>query len=141
MTVTVVTHKQGQAASVTITKTVSELATANSWTNAQPYSSFALDGVITVSCPEGGQNNNAKYYSSDSSWRLYKAGNSVTGGTIKVDAASGYTIQTVSFTITGGTITGLTSNTAVTVNAATWTSGVTTSNAKITSFTITYIAA
>ena len=134
--ITVVTHKDGEVAPVTITKTAAQLASANNWADSQPYYSFNLDSVITVSCPQQ-SGNNAKYYAgSGGTWRIYKND----GGTIKVDAASGYTIQSVSFNIKSGAITGVTSNTPITVNAATWTSGVCTSNAQIVSFTVTYIA-
>lgn len=124
---------------VTITKTADALAATYNWESSKAYYSFKLDDVVTVSCPQEA-GNNAKYYTGSNgaagTWRIYKND----GGTIRVAVAEGYTIKSVSFAVKSGTITGITSNTAITVEDSVWTSGVCTSNAQITSFTVVYVA-
>ena len=71
----------------TVTFTFSELANANSWTNGTAYTTVELD-PITLTAVGGG--NNGKYYTSDSSWRMYD------GGTVAITAANGYKITAVS---------------------------------------------
>lgn len=62
------------------TFTFSEIATANSWANGIAYSPVTLDPV-TITASGGG--NNAKYYTSDNSWRMYN------GGTVTISVANG----------------------------------------------------
>ena len=83
----------------TATFTFSELASANSWSNGTAYTSVEI-APITLSAAGGG--NNGKYYTSDTSWRMY------TGGTVNITAAEGFEITgvssnpTQSFTISNG---------------------------------------
>ncbi len=55
---------------VTITKTVKDIATSNSWENSKQYNSIALDDNVTVTIT-GGQNS-GKYYDSGNEWRIYQ---------------------------------------------------------------------
>lgn len=55
---------------VTITKTVKDIATSNSWENSKQYNSIALDDNVTVTIT-GGQNS-GKYYDSGNEWRTYQ---------------------------------------------------------------------
>lgn len=75
-----------------MTKTIAEIATANSWSDATVYSSFSLDSYITVSCTSG--SNTGKYYSSDDTWRMYANENAI----VTVSAAGNNTISSITFT-------------------------------------------
>ena len=83
----------------TVTFTFSDLATANSWENGVAYTPVTIS-PITLSADGGG--NNAKYYTSDQTWRMYN------GGTVTITPEEGYEITAVSsnpsrtFTITDG---------------------------------------
>ncbi len=57
------------AAEVTVEKTIEDVATANSWSDATQYTSFAMDDIITVSVTGGA--NSGKYYTNGHNWRLY----------------------------------------------------------------------
>ena len=124
--------ESGEPELVIVTKTIAQIASANSWVNATAYPSFALDSNITVSC-SGSDANTGKYYSSGNDWRLYASGNA----TFTIAAVSGYTISSITVKFSG-TITGITSETELSIDDSTWTSGATTSNAKITSITVAY---
>lgn len=127
-----------------VSVTMSEYATANSWTNASQHLSFDLDDVISVECSEGVDN--GKYYSSDGEWRIYQS----QGGTFTISAASGHTIETVTVTYNvknGGVMlngtTQVPSGTTVNVNASsiTFSAGSTTGTSgqvKVTGITVTY---
>lgn len=80
--------------SVTISKTMEEVATANSWVNSTQYTTVNLDDVITVEA-SGGQNT-GKYYTNGNNWRLYQTENP----TLTISAKDGYTIKTVKITYT-----------------------------------------
>ena len=72
-----------------VTFTFSELAAANSWANGTAYTTVELNPITLTAV---GGVNNGKYYTSDSSWRMYN------GGTVKITAANGYKITAVSST-------------------------------------------
>ena len=82
-----------------ITFNFADLASANNWQNGEAYTPVTLS-PITLSAAGGG--NNAKYYTSDDSWRMYN------GGTVNITAASGYVVTGVEsnpskeFTISNG---------------------------------------
>lgn len=101
------------AAETTVTKQMSSFG----WTNGTQYKTAALDDVITATVT--GNSNTGKYYTSDSTWRLYQNENA------KVTiAANGATIQTVKITfnlkdsgqLMNGSTT-VTSNSVITVGA------------------------
>lgn len=87
------------ATEATITKTMTEIATANNWTTAsgsgtQPcYTSFDLDANITISTSGGA--NCGSFWGTD--WRLYQA----QSGDVTVTAKNGCTLKSVTFTYTG----------------------------------------
>lgn len=81
------------ATEVTVSKTVEELATANSWANGTVVTPFALDEVITVST-DATDVNTGKYYTSGQQVRLYQTG----AAKLIVTAAEGYTISSITLT-------------------------------------------
>lgn len=83
---------EGNVTETTASDQISNVATANGWTSAYAYTSFKLDKNITISST--GTGNNAKYYSSDESWRLYQNGD----GNLIVTAAEGYNLSSVALT-------------------------------------------
>lgn len=134
---------------VTVEKTMVAIATANGWetssgTTIYNYYSFQLDENITVSVSEGG--NNGSFWGED--WRIYQAQNAE----LSITAATGYTLQAVTFTYTisnSGTLmhgsTKLTSGTeeALTGSKETFTVGNTNSSKnngqiRISAISITY---
>ena len=62
------------------------IASANSWVNGTAYTSVVVDGV-TITANGGG--NNGKYYTSDTTWRMYN------GGSITITPPSGKSIASV----------------------------------------------
>ncbi|MBR2956438.1 MAG: hypothetical protein IKC54_04530, partial [Clostridia bacterium] len=131
---------------ISASKTIAEIATANSWADAQKYSSFALDSVITVSS-SGTDANTGKYYTSGNDWRLYQTGSP----TLTISATEGYEIVSVKVTYsqknTGClTLTGsnVASGTLVDVNAQSVTFSVgntgdaTNGQARVTSIEVVY---
>ena len=112
-----------KAAPVTVTKTIAEIATANSWADSTLYASFSLDENITVSSAGTPVDNYAlntgKYYASSSTWRIYQNETP----SLTITAAEGYTIVSVKVTYSvknSGTLTldsaNIASDTVVTVN-------------------------
>ena len=81
-----------------VTKTMSEIATANNWVTASGsgtqtcYTSFNLDANITISTT--GEANCGSYWGAD--WRLYQN----KGGNVTVAVASGNVITSITFTYT-----------------------------------------
>ncbi len=75
------------------------IAAANSWVSGTAYTPVVVDGV-TITANGGG--NNAKYYSSDDTWRIYN------GGSVIITPPSGKSIASVTcnpsytFTIASG---------------------------------------
>ena len=66
-----------------------DLATANSWVNEGAYSPIVVNDV-TITAAGGG--NNAKYYTSNHTWRMYS------GGSLTITAPSGKYISSISST-------------------------------------------
>ena len=81
-------------ASTTVSKTIAEIAEANSWADATKYTSFALDDIITISCTGGG--NTGKYYNNGKNWRLYQN----ESPTLFVTAADDYLLNSITVTYT-----------------------------------------
>ena len=80
----------------TVSKTMSEIATANNWATASGngtqtcYTSFALNDYITISTT--GTPNCGSFWGTD--WRLYESKN----GNVIITAATGCSLQSVTFT-------------------------------------------
>lgn len=116
-----------EAEGTTVTKTVEELAKANSWTHATLYESVALDEVITASVATsidtGYPQNSGKYYTGKSyghQWRLYET----EGASLTLTAEAGYEIVSCKVTYVidnAGAFTGAESDQVITVNAASYT--------------------
>lgn len=70
---------------------ISDYATANSWTNGTQYDLVTIDGNISAN--RIGTGNNGKWYGD---WRFYTSGSE--SGSFSIDAADGYTLQSVTFT-------------------------------------------
>lgn len=131
------------ATEVTVSKTVEELATANSWENGTVVTPFALDEVITVSTVATDANT-GKYYTSGQQVRLYQTG----AAKLIVTAAEGYTISSITLTYASqntGIFVEATSGEAVNfenVQSATFTVGnsgeATNGQARVTSISVTY---
>jgi uncharacterized protein YjdB/endonuclease I len=138
--VTNVGASMGGQTTTTVTKTIANVATANSWVNGTAYTPWSLDANITISSVSGG--NNAKYYSSNSSWRIYQTDS----GTLTVTGASGVTLSSITVTFTAGssgTLGSLTSGTATAVSGSSVTYFVGSSsggkgNIQITAISVTY---
>ena len=135
--------REANATATTATTTIQKFAASQTpvWANGTAYTSWALDSNVTISTT--GTGNNAKYYSSDSSWRLYQSGN----GNLIITVSAGYTLASVTavYTVSNtGTLTGLTSNTATAASGASVTFPVgntgsgTSGSVKITSISVTY---
>ena len=108
-----------EQSSITVSKTIADIATANSWVNSTQYQTINLNEVITATVTGGG--NTGKYYTSGKDWRIYQNENP----TLVVSADDGYTIKTVKITYTinnTGVLTynnsNITSDSVVDVNAA-----------------------
>ncbi len=82
-----------------VTFVFGDLASSNNWSNGVAYTPVEIT-PITLSAVGGG--NNAKYYTSDKSWRMYN------GGTVNIVPTEGYKITAVTsapsqtFTINNG---------------------------------------
>ena len=125
---------------------IGDYAAAHSWTNGTKYTSISgLYATISVS----GGGNTGKYYTSDSTWRLYQG----ESATITFTANKGYKITTITckyLQSNSGTLkdssTNVPSNTTINVNANSKTLSVgntgsaTNGQAKITEIAITYQA-
>lgn len=111
--------------SITVSKTIAEIADANSWSNSEQYKTINLDDVITATAT--GESNTGKYYTSGNNWRIYQNETP----SLTISASDGYTIKTVKITYSisnTGILThngsNITSGTEVTVNAASISFGV-----------------
>lgn len=111
--------------SITVSKTIAEIADDNGWTNSTQYNTINLDEQITATATGGG--NTGKYYTSGNDWRLYQNETP----SLTISASDGYTIKTVKITYSisnTGILThndsNITSGTEVTVNAASISFGV-----------------
>ena len=131
------------ATEFTVSKTVEELATANSWANGTVVTPFALDEVITVST-SATDANTGKYYTSGQQVRLYQSG----GAELIISAAEGYTISSITLTYVSqntGIFVEAESGVAVdfeNVQSATFTVGnsgeATNGQARVTAISVTY---
>ena len=96
-TITVATHKEGDTAAVTITKTSNEIVEDKNYTvstngHEVMYTSLELDSVITVSTT--GQPNCGSFWGSTTiDWRLYQA----KAGNVVLTAAEGYQLVSATF--------------------------------------------
>lgn len=97
---------------VTISKTISSIAQANSWSNEKQYKTVNLDNVITAAVTGGG--NTGKYYSNGNNWRLYQS----ESAKLTITAIDGYTINSVKITYTNSNSGTLKSGSAL-INSAT----------------------
>lgn len=87
--------------STTTTFTFSSIASANNWSNGNAYTPVVIS-PITITANGGG--NNAKYYTSDQTWRMYSGGSlTITTSTGNITNVSSNPLYT--FTITNGTAT------------------------------------
>ena len=132
---------------VTVIKTVKDLAGQNGWINGEKYSRFEIDSVISVSSSISG--NNGKYYTSGNEYRLYQTDK----GTITFSAEPGYQIISIKITYAvsnSGCLTfdgaNISTGTVVEVNAESITFAVgnkgtaTNGQAKITAVEVVYLA-
>lgn len=133
-----------QSSATEVTVSISTYASANSWVNGTAYTSVAVDGIISATGASGG--NNAKYYSSNESWRFYEGDS----GSITISASSG-TIKSITFVYASGNNGVLkyggenkTSGTSVSINSNSATfsvshsSGTKNGNVQVTSITVIY---
>ena len=114
-----------EQSSITVSKTIADIAVANSWSDATQYKTINLDEQITVAVEGGG--NTGKYYTSGNNWRLYQTETP----SLTISAKEKYKIQSVKITYTvdkTGVLTynslNVASGTVVDVNAASITFGV-----------------
>ena len=110
---------------VAVTVYIGEYAVTNNWVSSTKYLTINMDSLITVTTSGG--SNTGKYYSSNSSWRIYQN----ESPSIVVTAAEGCTIKSVNIVYSysnNGTLTfdedNISSNTDVTINANSATFGV-----------------
>ena len=140
------------ADSNSVSVSIADVASANSWANGTGYASFTQNGVSfsTTGTPVGDWGlNTGKFYTKNNSWRIYQNEN----GTLTITAAEGKTIAYVKITYEGannGVIlyngAQVASGEAITVNANSVTIGVAQStatdkangNIQITSIEIVY---
>lgn len=128
---------------------VGDIASANSWANESQHSSWNLNSDISIST--AGTGNNGKYYTSNSSWRLYEANN----GALTLTGATDVTLSSVTFTYAknnNGTLykgnTNYASGTAITISGSSYSfdgvkhaSGSKSGNIQITQIEIHYTKA
>ncbi len=141
------TEEGGSAGSTetTVDVSISNYATANSWSNATNYSTVMIDGNITATAVGG--SNTGKYYSSGTNWRFYQTESS----SLTISAATGCTINNVTITYSVSNTgvlkysgSNVTSGKTVTVNASSVTFGVgntgsaTNGQVRITNISVTY---
>ena len=132
-------------ASVTVKKTISDLATKYSWANETQCTEFWLDYNIKISAAGGSLS--GKYFTSGTNWRIYQSDS----GAVTVSAKNGMIIDTVKISYSvynSGTLTlngsNVPSNTVVDVDASSITFGMgstgTNANgqARITAIEVTY---
>ena len=83
----------GSGESETSSVTIQDYATANSWSNSTKYTSISIDENVTASVETGGANT-GKYYTAGYEWRYYQT----ESAQIKISVASGYELDSVTFT-------------------------------------------
>ena len=136
----------GGSTETTVDVSISNYATANSWSNATNYSTVMIDGNITATAVGG--SNTGKYYDSGTNWRFYQTESS----SLTISAATGCTINNVTITYSVSNTgvlkysgSNVTSGKTVTVNASSVTFGVgntgsaTNGQVRITNISVTYI--
>ncbi|MBQ7209342.1 MAG: hypothetical protein IJS05_00375 [Paludibacteraceae bacterium] len=133
----------GSLMATTVTKTVEDMAVANSWENATVVTPFQLDKAIYVST-EASDANTGKYYDNGRQIRLYQTGSAK----LIITAAEGCTISSITLTYASqntGTLLEAESGVAVNfdnVQSATFTVGntgsATNGQVRITEFSVTY---
>lgn len=119
----------------TASVTISDYATANSWSNSTKYETVALDANVTATGSQNGDN--SKYYSNGNDWRFYASTNPK--GVVTISTTSG-TLNSVTLTYSGTFTYGgnsVTSGTAVNVSG-TSAEFTCTANAKITAISVNY---
>ena len=79
---------------VTVTTSIADYATTNSWVNSTQYTTVNMDKIITVTA-SGGENT-GKYYTSGNNWRMYQG----ESATFTISAVDGYVITSVKVTYT-----------------------------------------
>ena len=139
------TEGNGSETEVTKSVSISNYATANSWTNDTKYTSVTIDENITATASTG--TNTGKYYTSGTNWRFYQTEKA----TLTLSAATECTIKTIKVTYSvsnTGTLTysgsNVASNTVTTINATSATFGVgntgsaTNGQVRITAISVTY---
>lgn len=137
-------NRESTAATKTVTKTVIEMINYSGATpeNGVKYEAMKLDDVITVET--NGYNNCGKYYNSGKNWRIYAADY----GNIKIKAAPGYELQSVTLTYvvnksgsTTPSFDGPASGVAQAVSgcSVTWHVGNKLGNLGFTKFSVTYV--
>ena len=131
----------------TVRVKISDYATANSWANSQQYSTVKMDEVITVTAKRTtGNTNTGKYYTKNSSWRVYQNEKpeltfTASNGSIKSVVVT-YTFDKTGVMTLDGT--NITSGTRVNVNAPSVTFSVgntgtvTNGNIQITAIEVVY---
>lgn len=114
-----------EQSSITVSKTIADIAAANSWENSTQYNTINLNEVITATVT--GEGNTGKYYTSGNNWRIYQT----ESPSLTISASQGYTIDSVKITYSvdkTGVLTynssNVTSGTKVDVNASSITFGV-----------------
>ncbi len=138
-------NRESTAATTTVSKTIVEMLNGAGITpeNGVKYEVLRLDDVITVET--NGYNNCGKFYNSGKNWRIYAADY----GNIKIKAAPGYELQsvTLTYTVNKGTgsvvpsFDGPASGTAQTVSgcSVTWHVGNKLGNLAFTKVSVTYV--
>lgn len=132
----------------TVTVSIADYATANSWANSTKYTTLKMDDAITVTAVGG--SNTGKYYTSGTNWRIYQN----ESPSVTVTATNGMTISTVKITYSvdkTGILTlngaNVSSGTEVNVNASSVTFSVgntgsaTNGQVRITAIEVVYTAA
>lgn len=135
----------GGGGETTVDLSISDYATANSWSNATQYATVNIDENITATATGGG--NTGKYYTSGTNWRIYENEDP----TLTITAKDGCTIKqiTIAYTIDNtGTLTfggsNISSGTACEINATSAvfgvgnTSSATNGQVRITQISVTY---
>lgn len=117
----------------TVTVSIANYASANSWANDKKYSEIQMNDDITVTAT--GTTNTGKYYTSGTNWRIYQS----ESPSVVIKAAEGKTIVSVKITYTPnntGVLTNgetqIASATVVSVNANSITFGVGNTTSSVT---------
>ena len=111
--VKIVEVSEPEITTVTITKTIAEIASENNYSSQTKYLTINLDSVITLIASSNNGSNTGKYYSTGvGTWRFYSS----ESAKLTIKASEGYVIKTVTLTYTEGLFTGFDSDTEVEIN-------------------------